>query len=102
MDSDPLAISVKKREILFMLLMRSRKAALKGEQYVEGELSKLDIIFICVMFWVFSFFMGLIHCGFWCIFVSNSYLIYLVNSLYIFLMLFRIYCVLYPCAYVNF
>ena len=62
MDNDPLAIPVKKGEILF-LLMRSRKAALKKEYYVEGEMSKSDIV-LCLCFWVFSVFMGLIHCGF--------------------------------------
>ena len=49
MDSDPLAIPVKKGEILF-LLMRSRKAALKKEYYVEGEMSKSDIVYMCLCF----------------------------------------------------
>ena len=40
MNSDPLAIPVKKGEMI--LMMRSRKAALKGEYCVEGELSKLS------------------------------------------------------------
>ena len=50
MDSDPLAIPVKKGEMFFLLLMRlllrSRKAAFKGELCVEGELSKSETLFI--------------------------------------------------------
>ena len=52
MNSDPLAIPVKKGRCFFLLLMtlmmRSRKAALKGEYCVEGELSKSENLFIYV------------------------------------------------------
>ena len=40
LNSDPLAIPIKKGEM--SLMMKSRKANLKGEYCVEGELSKLS------------------------------------------------------------
>ena len=49
--------------------------------------------------YVFKCLYGFNTLWFWCIFVSNSYLINLVYSLYILLMLFSIYCVLYQCCF---
>ena len=64
MDSDPLAIPIKKGEMFFLLLMRSRKAALKGSNVLRESCQNQRHCLYMLMFWVFSVYMGLIHCGF--------------------------------------
>ena len=58
MDSDPLAILIKKGETYkVFVLLRRREAALKGEQYVEGEQSKSGSVHL-VIFVIFVYVFG--------------------------------------------